>query len=121
MGNRIAGTIAIQVNGEVYDAVGAFTYNLGAPKREMLVGADRVHGYKEQPQIPFIEGEFRDSSSIDLGVLTSIVDATVTVKLANGKTFMLRNACWASEGDVETEEAKIKVRFEGMSGEEIPA
>lgn len=47
---RRAGLIQVQVNGEVQDAKGSFSYNLGRPKREAIPGSDRVHGFKEMPQ-----------------------------------------------------------------------
>src|SRR5919206_119372 len=55
-GQRRGGIISLQVNAQVYDAKGAFTYNLGRPKREAIVGADGMHGYKETPQPGFVEG-----------------------------------------------------------------
>lgn len=118
--NRKAGFLNVQFNGEVYDAIGSFTYNLGEPKREGLVGPDRVHGYKEMPQVPFIEGEIRDVSNVDVkNSILNAVDATITIKLANGKTVMLRDAWYAGDGDIGTEEANIQIRFEGISAEEI--
>ena len=41
------------------------------------------------------------------------------MELANGKVVLLRDAWYAGEGNVGTEEANIQVRFEGLSGEEI--
>lgn len=46
-------------------------------------------------------------------------NATVTLELANGKMIVLRNAWFASEGTVQTEEGTIALRFEGISAEEI--
>jgi len=119
MGNRRAGTINVQVNGQVYDAVGSFSHNLGRPKKEMLMGADRVHGYKELPQVPFIEGEIRDASDLDVSAMLDGADVTVTIRLANGKTFMLRDAVFCGEGTGDTEEGKYAVRWEGKSAEEV--
>ena len=116
--NRRSGVLFVKVNGQQYDAKGSFTYNAGSPKREALVGADRVHGYKELPQVPFVEGEITDSGTLDLSALTNIVDATVTLELANGKVFTLRDAWYAADGEVGSEEANIQVRFEGMSADE---
>lgn len=121
MANRRSGAINIQANGEVYDAVGMFSYNIGKPLREGLKGPDRVQGYKELPQIPFIEGEIRDSSDLDLATVLSLKDATITLTLANGKTIMLRDAWYANEGTVGTDEANIPFKFEGMSADEIAA
>jgi len=110
--NRRAGRIFVKVDGTQYDAKGDFTYGLGLPKRESIVGSDGVHGYKETPQVPFIEGAFTDSSSLDLATLQQIDNATVTLELANGKIVVLSNAWYASEGNVSTGEGEIPVRFE---------
>lgn len=109
----------MKVDGIQYDAKGEFTYNLGIPKREADIGPDQVHGYKELPQVPFIEGEFVDARDLDLTALQNITDATVTLQLANGKTIVLREAWYAADGNVSTDEANIQVRFEGKSADEI--
>lgn len=115
---RRGGVIQIQVNGEVYRAKGSFSYNLGRPKREAIVGADTVHGYKEMPQVAFIEGEFTDGDDLSLPGLLGVKDATVTLTLANDKVIVLHGAYYAAEGTVGTEEGNIAVRFEG-EGEEV--
>lgn len=119
MSNRVGGQIFIKVDGQMYDAKGAFTYSLGGTKKEGVVGHDRVHGYKELPQIPYMEGEITDRQSLSLAALQAITDATATIELANGKTFVLRNAWYAGESKGGTEEGNIDFRLEGMSGEEI--
>lgn len=119
--NRRAGRIKVTIAGTVREAVGSFTYNLGQPKREALVGADKVHGYKEMPQVAFIEGEIRDASDLDLAAFQNITDATFLLELANGKSIVLRNAWYAADGNIETEEANIEVRFEGIAAEELKA
>ena len=116
---RRAGICYIKVDGEIYDAKGNFTYNLGKPKRDAIVGADAVHGFKEVPQIPFIEGEITDRASMSLTSLVEEDDATITLELANGKVISLRNAWFAGEGTGNTEEGNIGVRWEGISAEEI--
>lgn len=119
MSERKGGIIFVKVNGEIQDAKGNFTYNLGKPKREAIVGSDAVHGFKETPQVSFIEGEITDRSTLDLEALVTTEDATVTLELANGKVISLRNAWYAGEGTGNTDEGNIAVRFEGKSGEEI--
>ncbi len=116
---RRAGIIQVQFNGEVYDAKGAFSYNLGRPKREVMMGVDRVHGYKEEPQVAFIEGEITDRGNLDLAALVSLKGATVTIELANGKMIALYEALQVGEGTASTEDASIPVRFEGDSAEEV--
>lgn len=85
---------------------------MGKGKREAIIGADGVHGYKETPQTPFIEGEITDRPDLKLADLTSIDNATVTLQLASGKTVVLSDAWYAGEGTGNTEEANIGVRFE---------
>jgi hypothetical protein len=116
---RRAGTIQLKIGGEIQDAKGSFSYNLGAPKREGIPGADTIHGYKETPQVAFIEGAITDRGTLDLAVLVKGTDLTVTLDLANGKTVVLRDAWYAGDGTVTTEEAEIGVRWEGTSAEEI--
>lgn len=116
---RVGGIIQVKVDGQLYQAKGAFDYDLGIPKKEGVVGMDRVHGYKETPQVPYIEGSFTDSIDISFEKLAATTDATVTIDLANGKTVVLRNAWWASNSKGNSEEGEIEARFEGMSAEEI--
>jgi hypothetical protein len=118
---RVGGPVQFQINGEVYRAKGNFTYNAGRPMREAILGNDTVHGYKETPQVAFVEGEITDAGDVDLAALVSTTDATVTLELANGKMFVLRDAWFAGEGTGNSEEGNIAVRFEGASGEEVPA
>lgn len=109
---RRAGIITVRLNGIAYSAKGAFSYNLGRPKRESIVGADTVHGFKEMPQVAFIEGEFTDHRDMDLNLLVTGEGLTVTLELANGKVIVLTEAWFASEGTVGTEEGNVSVRFE---------
>jgi len=117
--NRVGGLISFKVDGDVYFAKGNFTYNLGRPKKQGVVGADRVHGYKETPQVPYVEGEITDRQEMSLEALQAIDEATVTLELANGKVIVLRQAWYASDGVGNTEEGNIECRFEGISAEEV--
>jgi hypothetical protein len=116
---RRAGLIQLHINGETQDAKGSFSYNLGKPKREAIVGADGVHGFKETPQVAFIEGAITDRGNLDLAALATLTGATVTLSLANDKVVVLRDAWHAGDGTVSTEEAEIAVRFEGANAEEV--
>lgn len=110
--NRRAGRVYLKVDGTQYDAKGDFSYNLGNDKREAIVGADGIHGYKETPQVAFIEGAITDAPELDLDKLTQADNITVTLELVTGKTIVLANAWFAGEGGVTTGEGEIAVRFE---------
>jgi len=117
--NRLGGIITFKVDGTQYAAKGNFTYNLGTPKKEAIIGSDGFHGYKETPQVAFIEGEITDNVSVDIKKLTELKSATVLLNLANGKSIVLRDAYYAHEGTGNTDEGNFPVRFEGASAEEM--
>jgi len=119
MSNRLAGVLYLRIDGVQRNVVGNFTYNLGAPKRTAKVGADGVHGFKEMPQAPYIEGEITDQSDLVLADLLNVIDGTITLELANGKSVVQRNSWYAADGNVGTEEANVQIRFEGLSSEEV--
>lgn len=117
--NRRAGTIYFKVNGVRQEAKGDYSYHLGVPKRTAIVGADGIHGYTEEVQPPYIEGEITDRQSLDVKAFQTIDGAQVTLELANGKVIALRDAWYAGDGKVSTKEANIAVRFEGLSADEV--
>ena len=43
----VGGILSYKINGALFLVKGNWTYNLGLPKRTMIVGADRVHGFSE--------------------------------------------------------------------------
>ena len=110
--NRRAGVIFVKVDGGLIEAKGNFTYNMGQPMREAMVGATKVDGFKETPQVSFIEGELTDSQPLDIINLIQGDELTVTLELNNGKTIVLSNAWFAGDGQGQTEEANITVRWE---------
>lgn len=113
--NRRAGRIYLKTDGALQDAKGSFSYNLGYDKRDAIVGSDGIHGYKETPQIAFIEGVVTDRGDLALESLATQDNVTVTLELVNGKTIVLANAWFAGEATVTTEEAEITVRWESRS------
>ena len=115
----VGGTITLTVAGVRARAKGAFTYNLGRDMKQAVVGADEVHGYSSKPQVPFIEGEITDGPELNLAEFQDATDVTAVLALANGKTIVLREAWYASEGTVGTEEGNVAARWEGRSAEEI--
>lgn len=117
---RVGGTLEFSANGRVFNVVGTFTYHLGTPKAEIVVGPDRVHGYTELPMAPFIKGEGRDASNTDVkNDICLLRDATLVLKIANGKRIMFEEAVYTGSGEIETGEGKINLEFGAKSAEEI--
>ena len=118
MANRVSGIFYVRIDGVQRNAMGNFTYNLGAVKREPVIGADGIHGFSEMPQSPRIEGEITDQSDLDVETMLNLTDTTITLELANGKVIVLSNAYYAGDGDIGTENANVQILFHGLEATE---
>ena len=117
--NRIAGVAYLKVDGQQEALKGKFKYMVNTVKRDVLVGQDGVHGYKEMPEAPYISGDIMDMPATRVKRLESITDATITLELANGKTIVLSNAFWVDASEVDTEEGSFPCKFVGINGVEL--
>ena len=106
------GITVISLDGSVLEAKGDWTYNLGKPKRDAIVGTNKVTGYKTTVQVPYIEGAITDSKDFDHGAFLEVTGATITLQLASGKIVTGNDMWYAGEGSATTGEGEISVRFE---------
>lgn len=116
---RVGGIIYFRIAGVLHRAKGNFSYNLGRPKREAVVGSDGVHGFKETPQVGFIEGAITDSQELDKEALVEAKDVDSDLELANGKVIHAHQGWFAADGTGTTEEGEFEVRIESDLVEEI--
>lgn len=119
MPKPIAGTAFLKVNGNQFQLRGDLNISIAGVEREGIAGLDGIHGPKEMPRVPFIEATLSDSSGLSLEDIMAIQDTTVTAELINGKVYILRNAWVATAIELDGGEGSFKVKFEGLSGEEI--
>lgn len=119
--DRIAGTVEFTLNGKVYKPKAALNYNMGSPLRESLMGPAGSPGYKETPQLAFVEGELFVTKGMSVKQITSMTDTTVLVKLANGTKLIVPDAHFESEGTAETEEGGLPFKFVSDFADEITA
>lgn len=117
--NRVAGYMEISVNGSKLAAEGSFTYDLGVPKREAVVGPDAFHGYKEMPKVPYIEGSIVVKADTDVTAICNLTNAKIDLRLATGKIISLGDAYYAGEGTGNTDTGSLSVRFEAGRGQEV--
>ena len=113
-GNQLLGGVAtVSIDGSTVRVVEGLKYSVSNLKRESQAGMDGIHGFTETPIAPFIEFTGRDGGEILPAQYRDLVDATVTVRLANGKT-VTGIAMWTTEPqEVETEKGTFRIRFEG--------
>ena len=118
---RIAGVAFIHLDGQQYPLRGNLTISIDTVERTGVAGQDGVHGFTEAPRVPWIEGDFSDLGGLSLLTLQAMDNITVTAELANGKTYVLRNAWTSTAREFNAAEGQAKVRFEGMAAEELLA
>lgn len=112
------GTLSLFVNGEQQLVAGDFTANLGTPKFEAQVGIDGHFGVMETPRPATIAGNLRDADTVDLEALLTARDVTVLANMANGKSWIFRNATQTGEGDLTVNDGTLAVEFSSQSAEE---
>ena len=116
---RIGGVIALRVDGVTYEARGAFQVTPSRVKRTGVAGQDFVHGYIEEPVVPQIKGDISIGNFLSVEELDDITDATVQVKLANDRLYVLTDA-WSVAGSViDAHDGKVGVTFEGLTCQEM--
>lgn len=115
MANRLAGTSFFSVDGKRFMLVTA-KYSPVKVERETLTGLSGVDGFTEKPKLSFIEVELRDSGDLTVADFNAMSDVTCVLELANGKTIMGRKMWTTSAQEVESGEAKLTARFEGVDG-----
>lgn len=115
----IAGTAYLKVDGEMYPLKGNLTVSISPVERNGIAGQDYVHGYQELPRVPFIEGDVSTLPEVSTEFLESVIDATITAELVNGRVYVLRNAWTKGPIEINTPDGQFRIRFEGVSGDEI--
>jgi hypothetical protein len=111
--NLIAGTAQVTVDGATYQLEGSAKYSPSKVKREAMMGQDGFHGWKETPIPGFISMSLRDAGDLTVADFNSMRNATVVLELANGKIVTGRNMGTTDAQEVDTEDAKFDVKFEG--------
>jgi len=87
--------------------------------RAMLAGQDGVPGPQEMPKVPSVTMTVSTDRDIDMDVLRNLVGVTITCELANGASYVLRNAVYVDESTVNTTEGEVGLKFSGESGDWI--
>src|SRR5215471_15171206 len=106
---RIAGVAYVFVDGRQYPLRGGLTISIDNIERTGVAGMDGVHGFTETPRVPWIEGDFSDLAGLSLLTLQRMDNVTITVELANGKVYVLRNAWTSTAREFNAAEGQAKV------------
>ncbi len=115
----IAGTAYIKVNGESYTMAGSFSVSPTTTVKTGVVGLSGYAGYTEAARTPYIEGSLIDTGNLSIKELEKITNATITVELINGKTYVGQEMFLAGEPSHDLSNGEISVRFEGRNVDEM--
>lgn len=111
--NQIAGIAQATIDGVTQQLEGGLKYSVLTVKREALLGKDGFHGRKDPPVAPFMEMVLRDSGGLTVANFNAMRNSTIVVTLASRKIVTGRNMGAVDVQEVDTEDAKLTVRFEG--------
>eukprot|EP01037_Dinobryon_pediforme_P017837 gene17837-18065_t len=121
-GMRIFAVLAqfrLQVDGTQYPLRGSLTVMPSQTVRSGIAGQDRVHGYSENPIVPYIEGDFSLTNDWAVEDIMGITNSTVQAELANGRVYVLSGAWQAGDMELNTKDGQAKIRFEDAFGDKV--
>jgi hypothetical protein len=65
----------------------------------------------ELPRVPFIEGDVSLRPELSMEAVEAVTDATVTAELANGRSYVLRQAWTKSALELNPHDGQVRIRF----------
>ena len=115
---RIGGRVAIRVNGRTIEAPGEFTLRIGQPVRTAALGPNGPVGYLEEPGTAMISGPlyYLKLTADELDTLLRGEEQTVQLDLATGKQFVLENAWFSGEGEIDVAAGTMAAEWTGRQG-----
>ncbi|AHF69777.1 MULTISPECIES: phage tail tube protein [Pseudomonas] len=112
MGQKVAGTCYIKVDGTQLTISGGVEAPLMNIKRETV-----LPGYfKETDKAPWLKLTALHTPDFPLKALTTGVDMTITCEFKNGKVYVLSGAYLVDEPGSKGEEGTIELKFDGNQG-----
>lgn len=113
MGQKIAGTCYVKVDGQQLVLTGAVEAPLNKSTRETV-----VKGYfKEEDTVPFVKAEVAVPKGTNMAAITGATNATVTVEFANGSVYTLSGAYLVGEVNYSSDEGKASLEWNGTEGD----
>lgn len=112
MGQKVAGTCYVKVDGAQLTLTGGGEAPLMDKKRETV-----VPGYfKEEDLAPYLKFTAVHTKDFPQKQLTEGTDMTVTCEFKNGKTYVLSGAYLVDEPSSKGDDGTIEMQFDGDKG-----
>lgn len=120
-GRPLAGSASLSVDGTPYN-ITASDYRPSVMKAETAKGQTAVEGYTEKPMEGFISATVRLQPGQSASDLISARGATVILVRNSGQTIYGSNMWQTEDGNTNTEDGTMPVKFEGaLVTEEVAA
>jgi hypothetical protein len=116
MGQRVAGTCYVKVDGQQLEIKGGLECPIVEVKREPVTASAGVAGFKETIVPPYIKATSIFTPDFPLAALRDGTDMTVTAEYANGKVYTLSGGWLANEASGKGEEGEVELEFNGLRG-----
>lgn len=113
MGQKVAGTCYIKVDGTQLVITGGVEVPLNKVKRETI-----VKGYfKEEDVIPFTKVDAVKAKGTDWAKIASGENITVVSEFPGGSAYVLSGAYVVGDLNVTGDDAKVSIEFNGIEGD----
>ncbi len=119
MSTAIGGTAYLKIDGKQITMAGSWSVSPTATVKTGVVGLSGFAGYTEAPRVGFMEGSIIDDGGMSIAELEALKDATITLELVSGKTYIGHEMFLAGEPSHDASTGEISVRFEGKKVEEM--
>lgn len=116
---RVAGIVAMSIDGVAYTVRGKCTYRVSQVERETIRAQSGIAGFKEMPIQGRIAASLQDAGGLSVALLNFLTSSTITLQLANGKGVTGTGMWQVETPDVDTEEGTFDIAFEGALVEEF--
>lgn len=113
MGQKVAGTCYIKIDGEQIVITGGVECPLSKVKRETI-----MPGYfKEEDLAPFISVDALKTPGFPFQKIAEGQNMTITAEFKDGSSYVLSGAYAVDEIKVTGDDGKVSLKFEGVSGD----
>lgn len=118
MGDVAGGVCFVTANGRRLEIGSSANYGVSNFVREASRGLSGRLKVTKKPNVPFIEVELTTYGEVALKEIAGHENITVTLELANGKTYVLTKAHQVGPLEGDAAEGNSTVRYEGESMKE---
>lgn len=119
MAGKLTSALTFKANGRTYNTKKGSTFNPGGVNRATKKGPTKVYGYTEETQESKLDVEIYVDADTSLTEINAINDATVSVELDTGQSYVVSPMWVTAPGDFDENEGTVKVTLEGPPAEEI--